>query len=300
MYSQEEVDRLANKLGVDSILLSDLIKRRDSLYKIWYRKKSGGIKRCVEEPLGNLKIVQRIMLEKLLDLKFPKCVQGGIIGKSIRTNALEHKNGKYLLRMDIKDAYPSSTKKQLYALFRGFEVSVELSKILTKLTTFHGHLPQGAPTSLVLFNALLGNTGIDRAASMIKDIKYTRYVDDLVFTSKKRIPEKLEKEAGVFLKEHGFSINPKKTLRYSTKNRSLRITGVNIIDGKPKVPPKMIKKFRGMIGRATVDGSVSKEQVFGIIAFVIGIERKIPNQLLKPLLRYLKTKNVKDCPFVIS
>ena len=113
------------------------------------------------------------------------------------------------------------------------------------------------------------------------------------------MPKRLEKEISVFLKENGFSVNFKKTRRYSIKNRALRITGVNIIDGKPKVPPKMIKKFRGIIGRAIIDSSISKEQVFGAIAFVIGIERRIPNQLLKPLLRYLEIKGIKNCPFVI-
>ncbi|MEK7555488.1 MAG: reverse transcriptase family protein [Patescibacteria group bacterium] len=298
MYSQKTIDDLANRLGIDPTLFSDLVKRRANLYKVWYRKNSGGKKRCVEEPLEDLKTVQRVILDKF-NLKFPKCVQGGIIGRSIRTNALEHKNGKYLLRMDIKDAYPSSTKKQVYVLFRKFGAPAEEARIITKLTTFRGHLPQGAPTSLALFNFLLSNTGIDKAASRIRGIKYTRYVDDLVFTSKRRIPKNLKKEVVVLLKEYGFSINPKKTRRYSIKNRALRVTGVNIIGGKPKVPPKMIKRFRGMIGRATIDGSVSKTQVFGIIAFVIGIERKIPNQLLRPLLHYLKTKDVKDCPFVI-
>lgn len=300
MNNEEAVESVANQLELDPILLSNLIKKRGNLYRVWYRKKPGGGRRCVEEPLEDLKNIQRIIVNKL-NLKFHRCVQGGVPGRSIRTNALEHKKNKTLLRLDIKDAYPSATSKHIFELFKYFGAPAVEARIWTKLTTFRGHLPQGAPTSLPLFNALLYGMRLDKIFSGIRGIKYTRYVDDLVFTSnKRRLPEKLAKEVSVFLREKGFSINTKKTKRYSTKNRALRITGINIIDGQPKVPPKMIKRFRGMIGRAIIDGSVSKEQVFGIIAFVIGIERKIPNQLLKPLLCYLKTKNIEDCPFVIK
>ncbi len=303
-YKQEIIDKIANFLGINSNLLSDLIKRKENLYRSWRKKKPGGKTRRIEEPLVELKSLQRIVLNKLNEFvfQFPESIQGGVHKKSIRTNALKHRGGKYLLRMDIKDAYPSSTRKRIYALFRKVarKDPAEVAKILTKLTTFRDRLPQGAPTSLIIFNALLRETGVDRVFLNFKDIRYTRYVDDLVFTSKKPIPEELEKEVKTLLKENGFSINRKKTRRYSTKNRSLRITGVNLVGGKPKLPPKMIKKFRGMIGRAIIDSSVSKEQVFGIIAFVVGIEKKIPNQLLRPMLRYLAIKDiVKNCPFTI-
>ena len=297
-YSQESINFVAKGIDIDSNLLANILLRRNNLYKTWYKKKPDGKRRCIEAPVEELKDIQKIILKKL-SLDFKKCVQGGISKRSIRTNALQHKNGKYLLRMDIKDAYPSVTRKKIFLLFKKWGAPMEVAKIFTKILTFHGCLPQGAPTSLAMFNLLLKDIGIDFALSNIRGVRYTRYVDDLVLTSKKPIPEWIEKQTKIFLKKHGFSINQKKTRRYSTKNRPLRITGVNIIDGKPKVPPKLIKKFRGMIGRAIIDDSVSKEKIFGSIAFVIGIEKKIPNQLLRPLLRYLEVRNIKDCPFMI-
>ncbi len=298
MYDERVIESFAKRIEFNPALLSDLIKRKGNLYRVWYRKKPGGRRRCVEEPLEDLKKLQRIILDKF-NFKFHRCVQGGVCKRSIRTNALEHKKGKYLLRLDIKDAYPSVTRRHMYELYKRFGAPIEEARILTKLTTFRDCLPQGAPTSLPLFNALLNNMQLDKVFSNIRGIKYTRYVDDLIFTSRKSISEKLEQEVSALLREKGFNVNPKKTKRYSTKNRALRITGVNIIEGQPKIPPKTIKKFRGMIGRAIIDDTVTKAQVFGIIAFVIGIERKIPNQLLKPLLCYLKTKNIDDCPFTI-
>ena len=300
MSKKEIVEKIAEQLQIDASSLFNLIQRRGDLYKVWYRKKPGGGKRCVEEPLKDLKIVQRIIVDKL-HLKFHKSVQGGVIGRSIRTNALEHKRGQKLLRMDIKNAYPSTTQKHIYELFKHLGAPTREARLWTKLVTFRGHLPQGAPTSLPLFNLVLNEMWLDRRFSKIHGVKYTRYVDDLVFTSnKRRILKNLKQEVTDFLKARGFMVNKKKTKYYTSKNRALRITGVNIIDGQPKIPPKMIRKFRGMIGRAIMDDSVSKQQVFGIIAFTIGIERKIPNQLLKPLLRYLTTKNITNCPFIIE
>ncbi len=299
-YSQEVIDFISKRLDFSPTLLSDLINRKGNLYRVWYRKK-GNKRRCVEEPLKELKSLQRKLLDGFFNFQHPKCVHGGVRKKSIRTNALEHKSSKYMLRLDIKNAYPSVTRKQIYQLYKSLGATVEMARILTKLTTFRGHLPQGAPTSLPLFNILLSNLRLDSIFRYsVKGIKYTRYVDDLIFTSRKPLPKQLESEATKLLKENGFNVNRQKTKRYSTKNRALRITGVNIIKGKPKLPPKLIKKFRGMIGRAIFDNTVSKDQVFGIIAFTIGIEKKIPNQLLKPFLRYLKTKNIKECSFVIN
>jgi len=274
-------------------------------YFTWYKKKSDGQRRRINAPQKRLKEIQHILLEKISFCTSPQA-HGGVKGRSIRTNALVHRRSKFMLTMDIKDAYPTVTRKMVYWFFRQMNTSAQLARILTKLTTLRGQLPQGAPTSLAIFNALLGADnliGLDFWLERIRvghrRLRYSRYVDDLTFSSGRKIPETAEKLIQKKLREAGFCVNPQKTRYASLKNGALRVTGVNLIDGKTKVPPKEIRRFRGLIGRAIMDGSVSSDQVFGTIAYAMGIEKKIPNQLLKPFIKYL-ARTIDPCPRAIS
>jgi len=293
-----KVSEFFSYVGLEPKKVKQVLQDKESYYKVWHKKEPNGKKRVIEAPRKTLKKMQRSILDRV-EFRPGPWAHGGVRKKSIRTNALAHKGSKFLVRIDIKNAYPSLTKQMVKDHFLKMNAGVGLAKVLTELITFRGHLPQGAPTSLSVFNHFLSLAGLDDAFSLIRvkkhSLKYSRYVDDLTFTSLFKIPPGLENAVAKKLKEFGFTVNPAKTLRYSTKNRALRITGVNLINNKPKVPPKKIKKFRGMIGRATIDGSVSSAKIFGTVAYVMGIEKRIPHQLLVPLLKYLKARQI-NCP----
>jgi hypothetical protein len=299
------LENFANMFGFDSNELLEISQNIENHYHTWYKKKSDGRERRIDAPKENLKKIQHTLLEKL-NFYAPPQAHGGVKGKSIRTNALVHRQSKYSMIIDIKDAYPTVTRKTIYWFFREMNASAQLARILARLTTFRNQLPQGAPTSLAIFNSLLGADNLfnlDLRFSLAKirgrKIYYSRYVDDLTFSSKARIPKEFPKLVAEKLNEVGLKINPKKTRFGSIKRGALKVTGINLIDGKTKIPPKEIKRFRGMIGRATIDNSISANKVFGVIAYAMGIEKKIPNQLLKPLVKYLE-KNIVPCPKKIS
>lgn len=299
------LEQFAEFLKLDPAELMEMAYHIKDHYHTWFKKKSDGSRRRIDAPQKRLREIQHLLLEKI-----PFCVSaqahGGVKKKSIRTNALVHRKSKYLLTVDLKDAYPTVTAKMVYWFFRQMNTSAKLARVLAKLTTFRNQLPQGAPTSLAIFNALLGASNllnVDSTLSSIKvkgrPLRYSRYVDDLTFSSNANIPKDLPDFVAKKLTRAGFKLNPAKTRFGSIKRGALRITGVNLINGQPKIPPKKIKHWRGLIGRATLDGSVSSEQVFGIIAHTMGIEKKIPNQLLKPLIKYL-ARTIVPCPKAIS
>jgi len=285
-------------IGINPKIVEDILQEKGKHYRTWCKEESNGKKRTIEAPIGELKKIQKLLLEKIEFIP-SQYAHGGVKGRSTKSNALVHRGSKFLVRIDIKDAYPSLTKAMLKEHFRKMNASVGLANILTELVTFRGHLPQGAPTSMAIFNHFLSLAGLDDLFSQVivegKHLKYSRYVDDLIFTSSRKIPFQIEAIVTKELKKIGFVVNSKKTLRYSVKNRVLRITGVNLINRKPKVPPKKIRKFRGMIGRAIIDDSVSSAKVFGAVAYVMGIEKRIPNQILTPLIKYLEVRRIK-CP----
>jgi RNA-directed DNA polymerase len=146
-------------------------------------------------------------------------------GRSILHCALKHLGAKWLVKLDIRDFFPSITEAQAYAIFQaaGYQplISLEMARISTRYaghvsyinqeryrvspeyTTIKaykrpmlGFLPQGAPTSGALANLVANSLDIKLTylASSL-GLVYTRYADDLIFSS----PNDFERGAAVGL-----------------------------------------------------------------------------------------------------
>jgi len=167
--------------------------------------------RLIDKPTGLLKVLQSRITDRLLkQLIFPEHLLGGIPGKSIAQNTSLHFGAPYLVTIDIKDFFPSITPEQIYMVWKDvLNCSPEIARTLTKITTFRGRLPQGAPTSTLLANLVLG--AIDapiRAACNAKQVRYSSFVDDLAFSghhARDVVPSVIN-----ILRESGFSVAHRK------------------------------------------------------------------------------------------
>lgn len=126
---------------------------------------------------------------------------------------------------DIKDFFPSITNGQVFRMFKENGFSNDIAHVITKLTTYLGSVPQGAPTSTAVAN--LTFVKVDKALidyCALHNITYSRFVDDLSFSSDKDfIP--LVREMISIIYKNGFKINRKKT---HYKVGPVDITGVNV------------------------------------------------------------------------
>jgi len=142
-------------------------------------KRSGAI-RLIEAPKARIKTPQRKILNSTLD-RIPAypAVHGFVRGRSIQTFVLPHVGRPVVLRMDVRDFFPSFTVARARAFFRtagyGESVAHSLGGLCThsvpralwnhlpldvapvQLRENAGmyeirHLPQGAPTSPALAN----------------------------------------------------------------------------------------------------------------------------------------------------
>lgn len=183
------------------------------LQHYYYRmepKRSGGL-RLLECPKGQMKELQRWILASILDrIPAHAAAHGFVKGRSIVSFASPHAGQTVLLRMDLENFFPSFPAARVAALFRtlGYpeQVADHLSGICTNAVPrfvwrkrpvefgvgewrevrgiYAGrHLPQGAPTSPALANAMAYRldcrlTGLARTAGAA----YTRYGDDLAFS----------------------------------------------------------------------------------------------------------------------
>ncbi len=186
MYSAVvSVRCLAQLLNTPLDWLNEIDRHRDSLYRPYVSYKRGKA-REIDRPVDPLKRVQRSLYELFLrDYPLPPYVLGGVRGKNIFNAVEPHVHRNLVVAVDIRDFYPSVRHKAVFKMWRELLGNGDdVSSMLTRLTTFRGHLPQGAPTSMAIANAVLlpADLEIARGIENLGDVTYTRWVDDLLFS----------------------------------------------------------------------------------------------------------------------
>ena len=230
-------------------------------YKVFYiDKKNSTEKREVAQPSEDIKEIQRAIIKTLLDdLPIHSCSMAYMKNLSIYNNAEPHKDSVFLLKMDFKNFFPSIKPSDLlYFLEKnGISLGTFESKIITNYLFWRKKgerklsLCIGAPSSPSISNIIMYE--IDDAISsycQTEGIVYTRYADDLTFSSdSKEILEKVYEFISTLVSKTEspkLVINKDKT-RYIGKGRSKRVTGVVIThDGKLGVGRYLRKKVRAM------------------------------------------------------
>ena len=127
----------------------------------------------------------------------------------------------------------------VFKMFRSLGYSPTVSRYLTKLTTYKGRLPQGAPTSPLIANLVFVKTGEKlNTLSKKQNLTFTSFIDDLTFSSptdfKEIVPLIIEA-----IQEDGFRISHKKT-NYKTKNPI--VTGVVVKNNKLDLSTEFMSK----------------------------------------------------------
>jgi hypothetical protein len=205
-------------------------------------KRSGRV-RLIEAPKPRLKEMQRQILSLILD-KIPPhaAVHGFVKGRSIKTFAAPHVGQRVVLRMDLRDFFPSISGARIQTLFRTVGYPESVADLLggictnaaprdvwkapefdidpkqlraTRALYSQPHLPQGAPTSPALANLCAYRVDC-RLAGLAKaaGAEYTRYADDLAFSGGEAFERRVERfstHVAVILHEEGFTVHHRKT-----------------------------------------------------------------------------------------
>ena len=215
-------------------------------------KRSGGT-RTLSIPSEPLKATQR-RLAKALQAEFGRRVHetanAYIKGRNTITNAVPHLGCTVLIKLDIKDFFPSVTRGMIQPIISdfAFREPKAIERILDLCMTSKG-LPQGAPTSPTLSNLVLRK--FDIAAYQYANLmgaKYTRYADDLTFSLVEDDPIKARKIVnGVrnMLAEQGFELNEKPNkLKVLRGHQAQQVCGITLNSGKPTISKKQRRQVR--------------------------------------------------------
>lgn len=211
--------------------------RRYKKYEIL--KRNGVETRLIAQPSRESKFIQRMIVEELRKiLPVHKAATAYEKETGIRLNALRHLHSRYLLKMDFKNFFPSITPELFFAVAESSGVEFEqVDKIFLEHALFFRstrrarlRMSIGAPSSPFVSNFVM-NT-FDQALTgfcVEKNITYTRYADDLTFTTnEKNILFDLPKVVANLLAEYCFKkirVNSSKTV-FSSKRFNRHVTGV--------------------------------------------------------------------------
>lgn len=133
-----------------------------------------------------------------------------------------------MLKLDIADFFGSIRFDQVYsAAFNTRYFPRQIGVMLATLCCRKDALPQGAPTSPALSNVVMRHfdQSIGRWCER-RGISYTRYCDDMTFSSDKPLFVVYQK-AKTILEEMGFELNEKKT-RFVTNANRQSVTGLTV------------------------------------------------------------------------
>lgn len=276
--------------------------RLSSLYTIannpslFYRtynvpKHRGSGTRRIDEPDEILKRVQRWILDEILYcIPCSKYAKGYVRGVTVKDNARFHRNQKIVLTMDVKDFFPSISENQVFHIFdQSCDYERSVAVLLTKLCTYDGVLPQGAPTSAYLSNLVMRE--FDEAVGaycQALHIRFTRYADDMTFSGDFDIAALIyfvdQQLARVGLQRH-----PEK-LKIMRQHDRQKTTGI-VVNAFQQVPREYRMKIRQEVHYIKKYGLDSH-------AAHIGVEKLHYLQSLLGRINYVLSVNPKDSKMV--
>ncbi len=221
--------RLAQILGFPIDVLRDTAAHVDEFYHPFVSIKFKGIERKerpIDNPTGLLKAIQASIKDHLLaSVVFPAEIVGGVRGCSPRSGARIHVRQPDVVTLDIRRFFRTVRPTQVAAGWqREFATGHDVTWLLTRLTTYQGYLPQGAPTSTALANIVFGPMADElRSLCTALSLRFTVYVDDIAISgpgARDAIDDAIR-----ILSRHGFVASRRKVHAMSNGMRQ-KITGL--------------------------------------------------------------------------
>lgn len=219
-------------------------------YRPWpnTNRRTGKV-RIIRSPSPELKHIQRRIAKRVLnDFELGPEVHGGVRGRSPRTNAIAHLAKDCVVTIDVRKFFPSVRHTLVYRMLRwelGF--GRDVARIITRLVTYKGQLPQGAPTSPILANLFL-RLAVDAlivAEAQKATITYTRFIDDVALSGLD--PRLLINLVARSLTTRRLAISRKDKLRIMPRSMPQKITGLLVNGEQPSIPKDRRDQVRAAI-----------------------------------------------------
>jgi len=240
--------------------------------------------RTIASPKGKMRIAQSWIRENILEkLPIHSAATAFQSESSVVKNAEVHAGSELIIRIDLKDFFPSIQFHRVRGLFHSFGYNQGMATVFALLCTDamrlkaqlanetyfvalgERYLPQGATTSPMMTNLICKK--LDNRLQKFCEKhqwKYTRYADDLVFSTSEK-----ENNLGKFLhtvhlilKEENFQVNEEKTLISRPHQRQV-VTGILVNEGELRIPRKNLRNFRAFLHQYALNGAEKMSETLG-------------------------------------
>jgi hypothetical protein len=307
------LDSLANTLNISISELLEVSENADRFYTPNKPEpKSNGKMRqtyAVDEPLHS---IQDKILEKIISsVEFPEYLQGSIKDsdspRDYVRDAAYHAGREVLLKEDISSFFSSTRTEFVHSAWKYFfNFPDDVAIALTRLTTYKGFIPEGAPTSPAIANLVFWKHEPNLESELREmGYLYSRYVDDITVSFVTRI-KKIELQSvttkiyGMF-NAHGLQPNRDKDENGLLKKRVVRsrskpmvVHGLNVNSGRPTLPKAERYKIRAAVRELEllIQSSASLDEIKKSFDRVTGrvnmMKRLHPNEAQKYIERLNK------------
>ncbi|CAB3639659.1 hypothetical protein CEY09_18775 [Achromobacter marplatensis] len=210
--------------------------------------------RLVQEPKPELRRVHERIHKLLSRVRPPEYGHAAVRGRSYRSNAEAHINGRRVATFDVRRFYPSTSLSAVRNFFADqLCCAPDVADILARLCCYRNvkeassllGLPTGSPLSPLLslyankplFDALYHYAGRHK-------LVFTCYVDDLTFSGA-LLPRGLSQFVTKMVESCGHTLAQEKT-RFFRSNQVKHVTGIVISDNEIKVPHARFLKARAI------------------------------------------------------
>lgn len=256
-YKKYQFKLFCSEIGFSPAEVEYIVENINNYYNEWFEKKpnkkTGGFKkyldgtlkmRVIRPSLRELKVIHKRIKKRILaPINLPPQVHGGVKKRSNVSNAKPHQGNKYQFTTDLMNFYPSIKHDRVFDTFLNLGFSNHYSHWITKITTWKYELPQGTPTSTHIANLVFLETDYRLIAFCnANNITYTRYVDDLTFSSPICFKHHLNAIIDI-ITSGGFNISFRKTKYEGNQN----ITGIEVRNNFIDAPDNIREKSRNEI-----------------------------------------------------
>lgn len=227
-----------------------ILDNQEALYekpkKVLIPKKNGGYRKLYI-PTEKTRVVLDQLHENLSRL-MSKVFNHSELGRKLLPtpieNASNHLHCKHLLKTDIKNFFESITAHEVEkSLITLLSIDERRAKFISRVCTVNSRLAQGYPTSSIISEIVFFDLD-NRLYKLAKKnhLVYSRYVDDLCFSSSDYIEPRFISDIQKVLADKELVLNPKKT-NFSNKGQQMKLTGICLNHGTT-ISRKTLKQTR--------------------------------------------------------
>jgi RNA-directed DNA polymerase len=298
-------EHISYDLNIPINLIDEALLSARTQVKRFHIPKKNGDKRFILQPSKKLKTLQYWLIHNIFKkLPVHPAAMAYREGISILDNAKRHSQGKYFVKIDLKDFFPSVRFSDLLPIVKkwhvaenpGWALDIEAINLIRLCCFYTGdRLPVGYPSSPAICNFVMYEFDV-ALSNLISDVPkfgevvYTRYADDLVFsTSKKGVSKLLIETVSTLIANTTsplLTINGSKTRIGSSTGGSALVTGLKVCDeGHITIHKKKKDQIRLLLSLYRKN-MLKKEEFNSLIGHLSFIHHVDPSFYSKLSLKY--------------